>query len=152
MLCPFVFPFAPFSIRCCNQRRNKFFLPGKCETAGHVHAPHQHSMSLWAHLANIVPIANPKRVYISILIPIWSQTLFGNGECPNGNFLHLRAEDSWLKIWIRLCRHRNWYLNIYEMWKVLWEIVLLSFHHPHTASERKHSFCFRTSFHSRCVS
>ncbi len=29
MLCPFVFPFAHFSIRCCNQRRNEFFLPGK---------------------------------------------------------------------------------------------------------------------------
>ncbi len=29
MLCLFVFPFAHFSIRCCNQRRNKFFLPGK---------------------------------------------------------------------------------------------------------------------------
>jgi hypothetical protein len=29
MLCPFVFPFAHFSIKCCNQRRNEFFLPGK---------------------------------------------------------------------------------------------------------------------------
>ncbi len=29
MRCPFVFPFAHFSIRCCNQRRNEFFLPGK---------------------------------------------------------------------------------------------------------------------------
>ncbi len=29
MLCPFVFLFAHFSIRCCNQRRSKFFLPGK---------------------------------------------------------------------------------------------------------------------------
>jgi hypothetical protein len=29
MLCPFVFLFAHFSIRCRNQRRNKFFLPGK---------------------------------------------------------------------------------------------------------------------------
>jgi hypothetical protein len=23
-----------------------------------------------------------------MLIPIWAQTLFGNGESPNGNFLH----------------------------------------------------------------
>ncbi len=30
MLCPFVFPFVHFSIRCCNQRRNEFLLPGKC--------------------------------------------------------------------------------------------------------------------------
>ncbi len=29
MHCPFVFLFAHFSIRCCNQRRNEFFLPGK---------------------------------------------------------------------------------------------------------------------------
>ncbi len=29
MLCPFVFLFVHFSIRCCNQRRNEFFLPGK---------------------------------------------------------------------------------------------------------------------------
>ncbi len=29
MLCPFVFPFAHFSNRFCNQRRNEFFLPGK---------------------------------------------------------------------------------------------------------------------------
>ncbi len=40
----------------------------------------------------------------------------------------------------------------YESWKVLWEIVLLSFCHPHTAIEQKHSFCSWTSFHSRCVS
>jgi hypothetical protein len=29
MLCPFVFLFAHYSIRCGNQRRNEFFLPGK---------------------------------------------------------------------------------------------------------------------------
>ncbi len=33
MHCPFVFLFAHFSIRCCNQRHNKFFLPGNlCKT------------------------------------------------------------------------------------------------------------------------
>jgi hypothetical protein len=29
MHCPFVFLFAHFSMRCCNQRCKKFFLPGK---------------------------------------------------------------------------------------------------------------------------
>jgi hypothetical protein len=29
MHCPLVFLFVHFSIRCCNQRRNEFFLPGK---------------------------------------------------------------------------------------------------------------------------
>ncbi len=29
MHCPFVFLFVHFSVRCCKQRRNEFFLPGK---------------------------------------------------------------------------------------------------------------------------
>ncbi len=39
MHCPFVFLFAHFSIRCCNQRRNKFFLPGKAPGHQRCHHP-----------------------------------------------------------------------------------------------------------------
>ncbi len=62
-----------------------------------------------------------------------------------------RAEESCLEtIWIEMCHHRNWYYNMNHgrFCKRLFCCVFVI----HTAIEPKHSFCSRTSFHSRCVS
>ncbi len=38
-----------------------------------------------------------------------------HAKCRDAGML---SEESWLKIWISLCPHRNWYQNIYESWNV----------------------------------
>ncbi len=66
--------------------------------------------------------------------------------CPDTQIHKLNTQKMvFLKIWIRLCLHRNWYLNIYELWKVLQEIVLLSFCHPHR-NRMETFFLFQNKF------